>query len=255
MTTESRAIAMLIDGDNAQASLIEHILAEAAKYGIITTRRIYGDWTSPGMSSWKGTVNSHALNPVQQFAYTTGKNSTDSALIIDAMDLLHGGTVGGFCIVSSDSDYTRLATRIREQGLFVMGIGRQQTPKSLVNACEVFVYTEILTTGVETLNPSESTASEVVAEPTESTVTSEGNGIDDWTDKVSRAIQETLRDDGWALLSAVGLYVRQLDTAFDPRRFGFAQMTHLLGSREDLFELRVSETSGQAAIVYVRLKP
>ena len=246
---------MLIDGDNAQASLIEHILAEAAKYGIITTRRIYGDWTSPGMSSWKGTVNSHALNPVQQFAYTTGKNSTDSALIIDAMDLLHGGTVGGFCIVSSDSDYTRLATRIREQGLFVMGIGRQQTPKSLVNACEVFVYTEILTTGVETLNPSESTASEVVAEPTESTVTSEGNGIDDWTDKVSRAIQETLRDDGWALFSAVGLYVRQLDTAFDPRRFGFAQMTHLLGSREDLFELRVSETSGQAAIVYVRLKP
>ena len=146
MTTESRAIAMLIDGDNAQASLIEHILAEAAKYGIITTRRIYGDWTSPGMSSWKGTVNSHALNPVQQFAYTTGKNSTDSALIIDAMDLLHGGTVGGFCIVSSDSDYTRLATRIREQGLFVMGIGRSQTPEAFVRACEVFVNTENLGT-------------------------------------------------------------------------------------------------------------
>ena len=134
----------MIDGDNAQAALIGQVLTETAKYGIVTTRRIYGDWTTPEMSKWKETLNAHAVQPVQQFRYTTGKNATDSTLIIEAMDLLHSGTVNGFCIVSSDSDYTRLATRIREQGLFVMGIGQATTPKSLVNACEVFVYTKNL---------------------------------------------------------------------------------------------------------------
>ncbi len=132
---------MLIDGDNAQPSLIEHVLAEAAKYGVVTTRRIYGDWTEPQMSGWKDSLHSLAVQPVQQFRYTVGKNATDSALIIEAMDLLHSGSVGGFCIVSSDSDYTRLATRIRESGMFVMGVGRSNTPKSFVNGCEVFVYT------------------------------------------------------------------------------------------------------------------
>ena len=254
MTTESRAIAMLIDGDNAQPSLLEHVLAEAAKYGQVTIRRIYGDWTEQNMSGWKDTLQTHAIQPTQQFRYTTGKNATDIALIIDAMDLLHGGTVQGFCIVSSDSDFTRLATRIREQGLFVMGIGRQQTPKSLVNACEVFIYTEILTTDVDTETTSENTVSEVLTEPSKPIVTTESGELEDWTDKISRAIQETLGDDGWALLSAVGVYVRQLDSAFDPRRFGHTRMTHLLRSREDLFELRESQTDGQAAIVSVRLK-
>ena len=147
--SDSRPIAILIDGDNAQPSLIEHVLAETAKYGIVTTRRVYGDWTTPQMTGWKDSLNSFAVQPMQQFRYTVGKNATDSALIIDAMDLLHGGTVGGFCIVSSDSDYTRLATRIREQGLFVMGVGRSDTPKAFVNACEVFVYTENLTPGTD----------------------------------------------------------------------------------------------------------
>ena len=144
MVSNSRPIAILIDGDNAQPSLIEHVLVETAKYGIVTTRRIYGDWTTPQMSSWKESLHSYAVQPMQQFRYTVGKNATDSAMIIDAMDLLHSGTVEGFCIVSSDSDYTRLATRIREQGLFVMGIGRSDTPKAFVNACEIFVYTENL---------------------------------------------------------------------------------------------------------------
>ena len=124
MDSSSRNIAILIDGDNAQPSLIEHVLAETTKYGVVTTRRIYGDWTAPQMSGWKDALHSHAIQPIQQFRYTIGKNATDSALIIDAMDLLHSATVGGFCIVSSDSDYTRLATRVREQGFFVMGIGR-----------------------------------------------------------------------------------------------------------------------------------
>src|SRR5512136_3291111 len=137
-------IAILIDGNNAQANLLPKMLAEAGKYGQVTVRRIYGDWTTSNMNSWKDVLNYHAVQPVQQFRYTIGKNATDSAMIIHAMDLLHTGVVDGFCLVSSDSDYTRLATRIREAGTFVMGIGEKKTPKPFVNACDVFVYTSNL---------------------------------------------------------------------------------------------------------------
>ena len=141
-----RKIAMLIDGDNAQSSLLSQMLVEAGRYGMVTVRRIYGDWTTPNMNSWKEVLNFHAIQPIQQFRYTIGKNATDSAMIIDAMDILHNRVVEGFCLVSSDSDYTRLATRIRETGIFVMGIGEKKTPKPFVNACDVFVYTENLVT-------------------------------------------------------------------------------------------------------------
>lgn len=137
-------IAVLIDGDNAQASLIKELIAEVSKYGKATIRRIYGDWTSPQMNSWKDILNEYSINPIQKFSYTSGKNSTDSSLIIDAMDILHGKSVDGFCIVSSDSDYTGLAKRIREEGLFVMGIGRKITPIAFVNSCEIFTFTENL---------------------------------------------------------------------------------------------------------------
>src|SRR5512135_1906348 len=137
-------IAVLIDGDNAQSSLLPQMLVEAGRHGQVTVRRIYGDWTTNNMNSWKETLNYHAFQPIQQFRYTIGKNATDSAMIIDAMDLLHSGVVDGFCLVSSDSDYTRLATRIRETGIFVMGIGEKKTPKAFVNACDLFVYTENL---------------------------------------------------------------------------------------------------------------
>ncbi|MCK5808752.1 NYN domain-containing protein, partial [bacterium] len=130
-----RKLAVLVDGDNAQPSLLPKILAEAAKHGTLTIRRIFGDWTTPQMNSWKEKLNTYAVQPVQQFRYTVGKNATDSAMIIDAMDILHSELVDGFCIVSSDSDYTRLATRIREEGIFVMGIGKKQTPKPFVNGC------------------------------------------------------------------------------------------------------------------------
>src|SRR5512142_3265346 len=140
----TRRIAMLIDGDNAQPSLIGNMLAEASKYGLVIIRRIYGDWTTANMNGWKETLQTYAIQPIQQFRYTVGKNATDSAMIIDAMDILHSGVVDGFCLVSSDSDYTRLATRIRETGIFVMGIGEKKTPKPFVNACDVFVYTENL---------------------------------------------------------------------------------------------------------------
>ena len=139
-----KKIALLIDGDNAQPSLTGKILTEAGKYGLVTIRRIYGDWTTVNMQGWKHTLNENAIQPIQQFRYTVGKNATDSAMIIDAMDILHSHLVDGFCLVSSDSDYTRLATRIREMGFFVMGIGKQTTPKAFVNACNLFIYTENL---------------------------------------------------------------------------------------------------------------
>ena len=142
-------IAILIDGENAQPSLIGKILTESAKYGSLTIRRIYGDWTKPQLKGWKETLHNNAIQPIQQFRYTTGKNSTDSALIIDAMDILHDKIVDGFCLVSSDSDYTRLATRIRETGIFVMGIGEKKTPKAFINGCNVFVYTENLSPHID----------------------------------------------------------------------------------------------------------
>ena len=234
--SESRLIAMLVDGDNAQPSLIEHVLAETAKYGVVTTRRVYGDWTTPQMSGWKDSLHSYAVQPMQQFRYTKGKNATDSTLIIDAMDLLHGGTVGGFCIVSSDSDYTRLATRIREQGLFVMGVGRSDTPKSFVNACEVFVYTENLSPQAEKEVP--------VA----------GLATADWTQTAMRAIEMAAQEDGWAFLGAVGTYLRQLDPAFDARSYGHKQLSPLIKSRTDLFETKESKVRGGASQVYVKLK-
>src|SRR6185369_1575480 len=144
LTTLRNKIAILIDGDNAQSSLLPQMLVEAGRHGQVTVRRIYGDWTTSNMNSWKETLNYHAFQPIQQFRYTVGKNATDSSMIIDAMDILHTGVVDGFCLVSSDSDYTRLATRIRQTGIFVMGIGEKKTPKAFVNACDLFVHTENL---------------------------------------------------------------------------------------------------------------
>ena len=217
---EARLLAMLIDGDNAQPSLLEHVLAEAAKYALVPTRRIYGDWTEPQMTGWKDSLHSLAVQPVQQFRYTVGKNATDSALIIDAMDLLHSGSVGGFCIVSSDSDYTRLATRIRESGMFVMGVGEKKTPDSFVNACEVFVYTE-------NLSPREDKGNQ-----------QKRKAHTEWTKLVEQAIGMASQDDGWALLSAVGLNLRKLKPAFDPRTYDHEQLSQLVKSRPDLFEMK-----------------
>ena len=231
MAAESLRIAMLIDGDNAQASLIEHILAETAKYGTVTTRRIYGDWTTPNMGGWKDSLHTYAVQPAQQFRYTTGKNATDSALIIEAMDLLHAGTVGGFCIVSSDSDYTRLAMRIREQGLFVMGIGRFNTPKSFVNACEVFAYTENLSPQSDK-DPQHSEADNL-----------------EWLMMVKRAIEKAEMDDGWALLAAVGNHIHKMNPDFDPRTYKHKQLSSLSKSEPSVFE-----TWGTAASLMVRLK-
>jgi len=146
-------LAVLIDADNAQSSIVAQLLGEISLYGVATVKRVYGDWTTPNLKGWKEALNAHALQPVQQFSYTTGKNATDSCLIIDAMDLLHSERVNGFCLVSSDSDFTRLATRIRESGLLVYGFGEKKTPQPFVAACDKFVYTEILRVGDATTTP------------------------------------------------------------------------------------------------------
>ena len=237
-------MALLIDADNAQASLLAEILAETAKYGTITVRRVYGDWTTPQMAGWKKTLHAYAVRPQQQFPHTAGKNATDSALIIDAMDLLHSGAVGGFCIVSTDSDFTRLAIRIREQGLFVMGIGRPETPESFVRACEVFVYTTNL-----------------IAEDVKAKETAPGNDSGEqeakngeaWVQTVAKSIETASRDDGWAHLAAVGHYIRDIEPAFDPRTFGHKKFSSLVASRADLFRTRETKNENGATVVEVQL--
>jgi hypothetical protein len=238
-------IALLIDGDNAQPSLIGGIITETAKYGAITIRRVYGDWTTASMSGWKNALNNYAIQPIQQFRYTIGKNSTDSAMIIDAMDILHGHQVGGFCLVSSDSDYTRLATRIREHGVFVMGIGKKSTPKAFVNACNIFIYTENLAPRQPTPRGRKDTK---VPE-----VKSEKPKDLDPLPLLKGAYEMAVQEDGWANLGTLGFYLHQLDPSFDPRTYGFKQLSQLIKSHSNAFELKFKDEGGTTN-VYMRSK-
>ncbi len=251
-----RKIALLIDGDNARARLLPKMLVEAGKYGQITVRRIYGDWTTSNMNQWKEVLNYHAIQPIQQFRYTVGKNATDSAMIIDAMDLLHSGVVDGFCLVSSDSDYTRLATRIRESGIFVMGIGRKDTPKAFVNACDVFVYTEnlLLEEGDEEEEESPPSGEK------SSSRSRKRRGRRGRRKKepepiplLRQAYEMAVQEDGWASLSAIGNALYQLDPGFDPRSYGHKQLSKLIRHYNKWFELRAREISG-STLFDVRMK-
>jgi uncharacterized LabA/DUF88 family protein len=244
LESETKNIALLIDGDNAQPMLIGKILTEASKYGKLTIRRIYGDWTTANMQGWKGTLNAAAIQPIQQFRYTIGKNATDSAMIIDAMDILHGKLVDGFCIVSSDSDYTRLATRIRESGIFVMGIGRQLTPKAFVNGCNVFIYTENLLP--KETSREKKTSKKISAKEEKSRKL-------DPLPMLKGAFEMAIQEDGWANLATMGFYLHQLDPGFDPRTYGFKQLSQLIKSYAKLFELRFQDESGTTTM-YVRNK-
>jgi len=254
--TTERRIAMLIDGDNAQPSLLDKMLAEAGIHGTVTIRRIYGDWTTANMNSWKPTLNNHAIQPVQQFRYTVGKNATDSALIIDAMDILHRGLVDGFCIVSSDSDYTRLATRIREAGIFVMGIGQKKTPKAFVNACKVFIYTENLTRSEqpshgERERPDKPERAEK-APPAKDVHLEEGLPSDPLP-LLKQAFEMAVGEDGWAQLGTIGNFLLQLDPGFDPRTYGFRSLSQLIKAYSKLFEIRYLDETGPTAL-YVKRK-
>lgn len=238
-------IAMLIDGDNAQAGLLTQMLVETGRHGQVTVRRIYGDWTTTSMNSWKDTLNFHAFQPIQQFRYTVGKNATDSAMIIDAMDILHSNVVDGFCLVSSDSDYTRLATRIRETGIFVMGIGEKKTPKPFVNACDLFVYTENLVS--------------VKKQNTQQRAQKSGAKKKDDADSnpiplLTQAFEMAVQQDGWASLATMGNALYQLDPAFDPRTYGHKQLSKMITKFKDKFEVRLQEIDGGSTLFFVKVK-
>jgi uncharacterized LabA/DUF88 family protein len=254
-------IAILIDGDNAQSSLLPQMLVEAGKYGLVTVRRIYGDWTTSSMNQWKEVLNFHAVQPVQQFRYTIGKNATDSAMIIDAMDLLHSGVVDGFCLVSSDSDYTRLATRIREAGTFEMGIGEKKTPKPFVNACDVFVYTSNLVAEQKAQRAPAQRRSQprkkpgaVTAAPASTPAPApETDSENDPMPIIRQAYDIAQAEDGWARLDHMGNALYQLDPGFDPRTYGHRQLSRMIASYKDVFQMRTQEIDG-STLFYVKMK-
>ena len=242
----SRTLAMLIDGDNASPNKIKAVLVEAAKYGTVRIRHIFADWTNQQMASWKAKIHENAIIPMQQFSYTKGKNSTDGALIIDAMKILHSGQVSGFCIVSSDSDFTGLAIQLREQGMFVMGVGKECTPKSFISACDVFTKTEHLSTEQDSADEKNETL-------TATEQSSDRQSKSDWIEIVKEAVTISSQEDEWALLSDVGNNLRKINPAFDPRQYGFKKMLEMLKS-EEVFEVRQTDGDENDQTYLVKLK-
>lgn len=213
-------LAVLIDADNAHPSIVDGLLAEVAKLGIASVKRIYGDWTTPSLSQWKQVLLEHSIQPMQQFRYTTGKNATDSAMIIDAMDLLYAGHFHGFCLVSSDSDFTRLAVRIRESGRRVYGFGEDKTPKPFVSACDRFIYTEVLPTSAE---PD-------ATDPPRAKPSKELRCDTRLVSLLRAGLQASSDETGWAQLAAVGSYINRAANDFDPRNYGYAKLGELIAA-------------------------
>jgi hypothetical protein len=236
----NQRLAVLIDADNAQSSIIQELFAEVSRHGVASVKRAYGDWTTTNLKGWKDTLHRMAIQPMQQFSYTTGKNSTDSSLIIDAMDLLHGGKLDGFCLVSSDSDFTRLATRIREAGLVVYGFGEKKTPEAFVAACDRFVYTEIL-------RPPAAKEAMSVAEEARAPAPA-------LRPMVTQAVVAAAREDGWSSLSLVGSFLLKNNPSFDPRNYGCQKLGELMRLQKYL-EIRESVSAeGGHLHLHVRLK-
>jgi uncharacterized LabA/DUF88 family protein len=240
-------LAVLIDGDNIPSAYVKEMMEEIAKYGNPTIKRIYGDWTKPILVKWKNLLLENAITPIQQYGYTQGKNATDSAMIIDAMDILYGEKVNGFCIVSSDSDFTRLATRLREAGMKVYGIGEKKTPEPFIVACDKFIYIEILK------KQSKENESTLIPEKPEKKVE-----VDKITPKVIRLISSTISDladdDGWAFLGDVGSLLQKKQPNFDSRNYGFEKLTPLINSI-DKFEIDQRDSyKGKFKLIYVRNK-
>lgn len=258
LVTHSRSlpIAFLVDGDNASAGLVSEMLAEAAKYGSVEIRRVYGDWASGKLSSWRPMVQQHALVPVQQFTAVSGKNATDSALIIDAMDILHSERVRGFCIVSSDSDFTRLATRLRESGMFVVGIGRAQTPPAFRNACNVFVATEnLIGTREDVQQPVRAKKPPAIATPSAPTpveATGDRRAATEAFELVDKAFDSVVGEDGYCHLAELGNALLKLDPAFDPRTFGKSKLGDLLEAIPGKYELQRPPPRTSGAVLVKR---
>jgi hypothetical protein len=253
----TQRLAVLIDADNAQAAVIEGLLAEIAKFGEATVKRIYGDFTSPASSQWKKVLNNHAIKPVQQFAYTTGKNATDSTLIIDAMDLLYTRRFDGFCLVSSDSDFTGLALRIREEGLTVFGFGERKTPEAFRNACHKFVFTEVLRPVASPKpKPTPVAAAPAKRAPRKSQAASPPKEqIPDGFPRefIIEALEEASGETGWAHLGAFGNYLNKLKPDFDARLYGFKKLSELVKGRPDIFRWEERQAPGtNSKVLYVR---
>jgi len=253
-TRQQIHLAVLIDADNAPAAIVEGLFEEIAKYGVASVKRIYGDWTKPNLGSWKKVLLDYSIQPIQQFAYTSGKNATDSSLIIDAMDLLYTRRFDGFCLVSSDSDFTRLAARIREEGLTVYGFGEQKTPSPFVSACDKFVYTEILRadapkTSQEPPSNGDKTPAPVPAEKTDDdTRTAEKSSQVKAQKAPVEFIAKVLSDiaddeDDWVQLGELGSNISKLRPAFDPRLYGFKKLSDLIKSHPKRFELEARGTT------------
>ncbi len=236
-----KKLAVLIDADNSQPAIIDALMAEIAKYGIASVRRIYGDWTTPNLRGWEKFLLEHAIQPIQQFRYTVGKNATDSALIIDAMDLLYTEKLDGFCIVSSDSDFTRLASRIREAGLIVYGFGEKKTPKAFVGACDKFVYTEILREDEPT-------------SPRGKKITTDLRQDTTLVNLLRNAVEYSASEDGWAYLGQIGQHIANQTPEFDPRNYGYKKLGDLVRATQlfDVDERRSADSPGIS--VYVRNK-
>jgi uncharacterized LabA/DUF88 family protein len=241
-------LAVLIDGDNIPSAYVKEMMEEIAKYGNPTIKRIYGDWTRPFLAKWKILLLENAITPIQQYGYTAGKNATDSAMIIDAMDILYSGQVNGFCLVSSDSDFTRLATRLREAGMKVIGLGEKKTPDPFIVACDKFIYIEIL-------KKSEKENEDNAVSKTKSVTKSEFDKI---TPKVIRLISTTINDladdDGWAFMGDVGSLLQKKQPNFDSRNYGFEKLTPLINSIGK-FEIEQRDSyKGKFKLIYVRNK-
>ncbi len=266
---EQRRLAVLIDADNAQPSVIEGLLAEVAKYGVASVKRIYGDFTSTRATQWKQKLLEHSISPVQQFAYTSGKNATDSSLIIDAMDLMYTGRFDGMCLVSSDSDFTRLAQRLREEGLLVYGFGERKTPDPFVQACDKFIYTEVLRADVAPVEiatkrgarraatPAKvragaGAAPAVVAKPV-AAAANKPAALPLPLEMLRRAIEEASDEQGWAPLGAVGTYLTKIRPDFDPRLFGHRKLSDLLKHHPRHFAIEErGGAGGGSRSIYVR---
>lgn len=241
--TKDFKLAVLIDADNIPSRYVKEMMAEITKYGTPTIKRIYGDWTKPNLAKWKNVLLEHAISPMQQYSYTTGKNATDSAMIIDAMDVLYSDKVDGFCLVSSDSDFTKLATRLREAGMVVYGIGEKKTPDPFIVACDKFIYLEIL-------------ASDEEEGPESGAGQKPKRQHDKITAKVIKLLRNSVSDaadeDGWAFLGDVGSLILKKQPNFDSRNFGFAKLTTLFKSL-DAFEVEFKDKGkGGTTLVYVR---
>jgi uncharacterized LabA/DUF88 family protein len=244
---KTNKLAVLIDADNAQPSIIDALLAEIAKYGTASVKRIYGDWTLPQLKGWKEVLLTHSIQPIQQFGYTTGKNATDSAMIIDAMDLLYTGNFDGFCIVSSDSDFTKLAARIRESGLTVYGFGEKKTPVPFVSACDKFIYTEVLRAEEESEEGGETRAP--IKRLSSAELKRDRKLIRLLRDAVDAASDES----GWAHLGAMGNYIAKQSPEFDPRNYGYKKLGELVKAT-GLFDIEEQMTHRGAKAIYVRNK-